>query len=383
MGKGFLMGAGGGGNDSDDVTATRDYLVEGYTAILSDSDDEPAEGTLPNNGGVQMAESLETDGANTELRARVPYGAYYKENYQGRMLSPYIRMAFDKVRAAIGYTNAAKVLNDTTIAGLKGTMVKRGSYNVGDVANDSGNNRINIYIDQGGYVTGNSSHSNRHGLYILYSTLRNVLGIAAEKLWPGNTIAGVTSNKQTMAGQTITPRSTSQTISCNGKAMTGNIIVSGDSDLVAKNIRSGANIFNVSGEADGWFDSVTDILRDGVFGGWGFEVIEGSMYQNGLRITDNKPKVQTSRQIDFSYFRTVNIHTTNYSGTDGWSYRAKVTLLDTGQSYTSEYQKPMAGATASFSISIPVTVKSRISVEIEHSHTGKRVAITTIWLTKR
>lgn len=247
MGKGFLMDAGGGGNGSDDVTATRDYLVEGYTAILSDSDDEPAEGTLPNNGGVQMAESLETDGANTELRARVPYGAYYKENYQGRMLSPYIRMAFDKVRAAIGYTNAAKVLNDTTIAGLKGTMVKRGSYNVGDVANDSGNNRINIYIDQGGYVTGNSSHSNRHGLYILYSTLRNVLGITAEKLWPGNTIAGVMSNKKTMAGQTITPRSTSQTISCGGKAMTSNIIVSGDSDLISSNIRKGKNIFNTSG----------------------------------------------------------------------------------------------------------------------------------------
>ena len=59
----------------------------------------------------------------------------------------------------------------------------------------------------------------------------------------------VTNSTATMGGQTITPRSTSQTVSCSGRYMTGNIVVNGDSNLVAANIVSGKSIFGVAGNA--------------------------------------------------------------------------------------------------------------------------------------
>ena len=59
----------------------------------------------------------------------------------------------------------------------------------------------------------------------------------------------VTNSVSTMGGQTITPRSTSQTVSCSGRYMTGNIVVNGDSNLVAANIISGKSIFGVAGNA--------------------------------------------------------------------------------------------------------------------------------------
>lgn len=40
---------GGGGSGSDDCTATLDYVVEGYTAITKDSDDEPGAGRMKVN----------------------------------------------------------------------------------------------------------------------------------------------------------------------------------------------------------------------------------------------------------------------------------------------------------------------------------------------
>lgn len=55
----------------------------------------------------------------------------------------------------------------------------------------------------------------------------------------------------TMSGQTITPSSTSQTISTDGKYMLGDIVVSGDANLLAANIKDGVTIFGVTGTAKG------------------------------------------------------------------------------------------------------------------------------------
>lgn len=43
----ILLGNGGGGLGSDDVTATRAHVLAPYTAITSDSNDEPVAGTIP------------------------------------------------------------------------------------------------------------------------------------------------------------------------------------------------------------------------------------------------------------------------------------------------------------------------------------------------
>lgn len=60
----------------------------------------------------------------------------------------------------------------------------------------------------------------------------------------GNPLTGTI---ESMGGQTITPSSGAKTVSCNGKYMTGNITIKGDSNLVAGNIVSGKSIFGVAG----------------------------------------------------------------------------------------------------------------------------------------
>lgn len=43
---GIIHGGGGSSVSSEDLTATSDYVLKGYTAITKDSDDEPKEGNL-------------------------------------------------------------------------------------------------------------------------------------------------------------------------------------------------------------------------------------------------------------------------------------------------------------------------------------------------
>lgn len=50
MGDVYVAAGGGGGTSSDDVTATRDKVLAGYTAVTADSGDEPINGTMPNQG---------------------------------------------------------------------------------------------------------------------------------------------------------------------------------------------------------------------------------------------------------------------------------------------------------------------------------------------
>lgn len=70
----------------------------------------------------------------------------------------------------------------------------------------------------------------------------------------GHTSGGTASNTYqltTQAAKTITPSSSSQTAVASGRYTTGAITVAGDSDLVAGNIRSGINIFGVTGNYSG------------------------------------------------------------------------------------------------------------------------------------
>lgn len=51
---------GGGGSGSDDVTATIAQVLAGFTAITHDSDDEPIEGSMVNNGAVSQSLNTST-----------------------------------------------------------------------------------------------------------------------------------------------------------------------------------------------------------------------------------------------------------------------------------------------------------------------------------
>lgn len=174
MAKAIIASGGGGGTGSDDVTATRGDVLKGVTAVTSDSDDEAAEGTLELTGNAADADVL----ADKSF-----------------------------------YSTDAK--NKRT-----GSMVDRsGSTQSATATLDNSNERVQLTIPNTGKYTNTSK------LYTAFSTLASLIGLTAAKLWPGNTVLGITSNKQTMEGRTITPSLSQQTVSCSGKAMTGNIIV--------------------------------------------------------------------------------------------------------------------------------------------------------------
>ena len=50
MADAILMSGGVGGVASDDVTARREHVLQGYTALTADGDDEPVQGTIPDKG---------------------------------------------------------------------------------------------------------------------------------------------------------------------------------------------------------------------------------------------------------------------------------------------------------------------------------------------
>ena len=56
----------------------------------------------------------------------------------------------------------------------------------------------------------------------------------------------ITGNIPSISSKTITPKTTNQTINA-GNYLSGNITISGDADLIAANIKSGKNIFGVTG----------------------------------------------------------------------------------------------------------------------------------------
>ena len=73
----------------------------------------------------------------------------------------------------------------------------------------------------------------------------------------GNPINGTMA---AVAGKTVTPGKANQTVISAGQWASGNIVVAGDADLIAANIKKGVNLFGVTGtcnELKYWYGSVT------------------------------------------------------------------------------------------------------------------------------
>ena len=125
MADAILMSGGVGGVSSDDVTAKRWHVVQGFTALTSDSDDEPANGELANKGnggasnGVICPEMFyyTLEGAYT---ARFDAGAYYNAGERGQW-KPYVSVPVWMVKNATNY-HPEKTLSDTVTCQERGTV---------------------------------------------------------------------------------------------------------------------------------------------------------------------------------------------------------------------------------------------------------------------
>lgn len=234
---------GGGGTSSDELTASKAQVLEGYTAITKNSDDEPVYGTLPNltqRSNIQYAsdnatkvipgdaifQSTNTDNVN---RICVRYNdspGYITDN-----------TLFGFPSKDFGDASSSDVASNktfTSFTGIKvrGTLADRGQYQNGTPVWCDTYFAING-LPEGIYRSNGASWAPE--ARCTAEQLRNALGINGGKIIPGNTIAGVSSTVSSQGGQTITPTASQQTVWCSGKYMTGNIVIN------AANIAKKAN----------------------------------------------------------------------------------------------------------------------------------------------
>lgn len=148
MAKALLMSGGVGGVTSDDVTAKRWHVVQGFTALTSDSGDEPANGELANKGnggapnGVICPEMFYYTSENAYV-ARFDAGAYYNTGERGQW-KPYVSVPVWMAKQATNY-HPEKTLSDTV------TCQERGTVKMIDTKlnNYTNNQAKNIGIDYG------------------------------------------------------------------------------------------------------------------------------------------------------------------------------------------------------------------------------------------
>lgn len=94
-----------------------------------------------------------------------------------------------------------------------------------------------------------------------------------EKGYVSGGTKSATQQLTTQGAATITPGTTAQTAVASGRYTTGDVVVSGDANLVPENIAEGVSIFGVDGtHSGGTFDGATVTFIDNVSFGGGLRV---------------------------------------------------------------------------------------------------------------
>ena len=117
MADAILMSGGIGGVTSDDVTAKREHVLQGYTALTADSDDEPVQGTMPNHGNIVDTVSFENAHWDSKFLARMEQG-FYLQNGQWK---PCVAIPY-AVLANVTGIDANRMLSNLTVAGVTGKI---------------------------------------------------------------------------------------------------------------------------------------------------------------------------------------------------------------------------------------------------------------------
>ena len=205
MAKALLMSGGVGGVSSENVTAKREHVLQGYTALTSDSDDEIVEGTIKSvdtsannyraNKSVNYGIDNWSDATNPIFYVDFPGGNAYYNRPDGH---PHVCIDADK----LGNATADKVIAGSTFTSKNGVAVQgqiadRGSG--GAVSYLQGRedwaSKIWVLFKNGWYhrepYNDGQGHIHEAYVYVTYEQLRNLFGIDASKMLQGYGIAGV------------------------------------------------------------------------------------------------------------------------------------------------------------------------------------------------
>ena len=219
MADAILMSGGVGGVTSDDVTATKNQVLQGVTALTRDSDDEPIQGTIPVRG-YKGPDSTEIGYYPAEggYLVRLEEGYYHK----GNGYKPYVIAPAAKVKQAVNY-HPEKTLSDTNTCGEQG-QIPIWIATHGDVvmANNSHSGQGFAYDLPGvgrGIVVGIKNGSYIQGANYVFFPLPNLL---SHNLRAGENFAGITGTMPDYSsGRTVFKEATFDGLLVSGVAEKG------------------------------------------------------------------------------------------------------------------------------------------------------------------
>lgn len=204
MGRILTSPGGGGGTSSDELSATKANVLSGKTAVTKDSDDEAVVGTMPDNSstssngtvpginssypnvptreGVNLQYNVDTNGVK-RINMEPPKGYYPGGggSYIDRPASDFGDAAAYQVLSGVRFTSE-NGLN------IEGSIIDRGTNQYGNFGEGGDYYAING-LPQGYYKSDGFSWAPE--ARINKTTLRNALGIRADIIRSGYSIAGV------------------------------------------------------------------------------------------------------------------------------------------------------------------------------------------------
>lgn len=117
MADAILMAGGTGGVTSDDVTAGKAQVLQGYKTVTNDSDDEVVEGTIPKRGTWSTASEVVNASGESTVHVRFEEGYYNKDG----QYKPTAKIPYAVLTNILGI-DANKMLSNLTIAGTTGNI---------------------------------------------------------------------------------------------------------------------------------------------------------------------------------------------------------------------------------------------------------------------
>ena len=183
MSQAIILKGGAGGIGSDDVTAGKAQVLQGYKTVTTDSDDEIAEGTIPNRGNVVDTVSFENAHWESKFVARMEEG-YYSQAGQWK---PCVAIPY-AVMASVAGVDANKMLSSLTIAGVRGTVHTYGAWNAAsEVVNATWENKVHVRFEEGFYP---KDGNYKPAAIVPYDVLANAIGIDASKMLSALNVLG-------------------------------------------------------------------------------------------------------------------------------------------------------------------------------------------------
>jgi hypothetical protein len=186
MAQAILLRGGAGGITSDDVTAGKAQVLQGYKTVTTDSDDEIVEGAIPNRGNVVDTVSFENAHWESKFVARMEEG-YYSQAGQWK---PCVAIPYAVLAGGIG-VDAGKMLDTLTISGVRGTIPVRGYHGP-----DS--SEMWLYPQEGGYVVRiEEGYYHKGGQWKPYVIVPTSLAKSAVNYHPESTLSDTTTCGET------------------------------------------------------------------------------------------------------------------------------------------------------------------------------------------